>query len=320
MYDPGAFNVEFDFLTTVGANPVGYSSLKIEGVSYDVLNTAPNYGFVAGSPSYSITIQGGFKSPQGSILPNWTQPAAGTILQGTVFQSWANRIGTEISLEFTIAAGTQIYSNNNPANITFQWIPQGQSGANTLQEAITQALTTAYPTIPESNIVFSISGNYSPPGNTAKTLNHNTFEQFAATIASMTSSVSSNGSGVQITTTNTGFSVFDGSVGPNASNTITLLYENIIGQPTWIGPKLITFMTVMRADINVSTYVKFPPNYQNVPGYTTSTAQQFPSSVRQSLTFDNQTFLVTAVRQVGNFRDPQGSSWATIFQAVPYGA
>ena len=61
---------------------------------------------------------------------------------------------------------------------------------------------------------------------------------------------------MQITLQEKAFNVYDGS----AQATPTLIdFNDLIGQPTWIGPGQMQFNCVMRADLTVGAYVKMPP-------------------------------------------------------------
>jgi hypothetical protein len=99
-----------------------------------------------------------------------------------------------------------------------------------------------------------------------------------------------------------------------------LAFTDLIGQPKWVDINMMQFTTVMRADIQVGSYVMMPPGLQNLPGIVTTTQPAAYQQLKYKTAFQG-TFLIQSVRHIGNFRDPDGAAWATIFQAsVPGGA
>ena len=89
--------------------------------------------------------------------------------------------------------------------------------------------------------------------------------------------------------------------------------------PTWIGANLINFKMVMRADIKVNDYVKFPngPNGQSLstPFILTQPGAAVPGSQsRNNLNFQG-TFPIREMIQYGNFRQADAASWCTSFNA-----
>lgn len=334
IYDPGALNVQFDLYVTVGSKPVGNSQLSIEGVALSELINAPNYGLApasqGGAPTYSIVILGGFKSPPGNTLPGWPQPPSGTLAIGAIGQCYGNWVGTQISLDFTLFGGqgapAAATTLANPINLVFNWQP-----TLTLQVALQNALSTAYPGTPINGL--DTLSNYTPPNAAPQLHWAATFTDFCRKIKSMTMAQSPGKTGVDITMQGGAIYVTDypvigsttGSV-PNfpiigstigVSGPIQLNYTDFIGQPTWIDQNKITFTTVMRGDIKVNSAVLFPAALQNLPGFTTQTAAAAPSNLRQVINWANQPFYIQAVRHVGNFRDTSPDAWVSVFQAYP---
>lgn len=299
--DSGALNVEMDFFTSTGAravNPSGdASTLTIQGISIADLQQGFQYG-VGGSPGglgSAIVVQAGMRGPG---LPLIKPAQYGTILVGQVYQSWGNWVGTEVDLNFVIM-GPGPSTPAGPANIVFQWAPK-----QSLASAITNCLQAAFPSLTPSVI---IGTTY----NTTNVKTHQTFQfpAFARFIRSLSSGA------IDMAINGKTIVVFD-SANPVTTAPIQLDYNDLIGQPTWIEPYTLTFTTVMRSDIEVGAYVKMPQVLQGVPGGVQTSAGAYPSNVslKYQTIFQGQ-FRVTGVRQVGNFRDPAGASWGTVFRA-----
>lgn len=58
-----------------------------------------------------------------------------------------------------------------------------------------------------------------------------------------------------------------------------------------------------------------PQDFQSVPGLVATQAASYPSSNKYQSSFKND-FQVSALRQVGNFRDQDASAWCTIFNCA----
>jgi len=106
---------------------------------------------------------------------------------------------------------------------------------------------------------------------------------------------------------------------------VQLAFQDLIGQPTWIGPNTISFKCVLRYDIQVGDMVTMPPDPGTggtsiisalaltqqgvaVPGQPTRNSSVFKGS-----------FMVNEVHHFGNLRQPDADSWATAFTAVNTG-
>lgn len=110
---------------------------------------------------------------------------------------------------------------------------------------------------------------------------------------------------------------------PIATPPIQVAFQDLIGQPTWFALNQLTFICPMRADIAAQAIVQMPkglfgnPNNPNgAPGLVTTTSASMPNA-KQSSTFTGKFFIQNA-HHVGNFRQPDGFSWCTIYQATVY--
>jgi len=291
--DPGALDVEFDFFSfaDAGSGKDG-STLTIHGVALTDLLQAQNF---FGS---QILVEAGMsKGLPLSVSHN------GLILSGKVFQSFGNWVGTEMNLNFVVYASTYTYAN--PGNFSLVW------RANTsLADALKTTLNTAFPNL---GIEIKIANAY--VRNHDVTANYKTLGQLATWVQKATHTATSAGVTISTPVNNTIF-ITDYSTPTLSANPTKLEFTDLIGQPTWLMPNRIQFTTIMRADIQVNTLVKMPPGLQAVPGIVTTAASTTNAFQKYKMSFQGN-FLITAVRQVGNFRDPNGASWATVFEAVP---
>ena len=240
-------------------------------------------------------------------LPLANPSQAGLLLQGWVLQGFGNWIGTEQSLSLVISP--YFFTSGNPGNFVFNWRP-GQS----LSDALSATLNTAYAGQPLV-LKMNISNTYataSPITHIIPTLTK--FSQFIHRLNGV--------SGVNIAVANNTIFVTDGSTQTKAKQ---IQFTDLIGQPKWVSvdqdTKALTmqFMTVMRADIQPATLVQMPVGFANSPGLVAN-APIAPAQLQgKYATAFQGNFLVQSIRHVGNFRDPDGASWSTIFQAVAFG-
>jgi hypothetical protein len=295
--DPGALDVEFDFFSSTSGAPgsQNVATLTIHGISLTDLFQAPKY------TNMNVTVRGGMQA--GLPLANPAQ--AGIIWQGIIYQSFGNWVGTDMTLDFVMFPGA-LYTIREPGNFVLNW-PAG----TTLQAALTSMLGVAYPTLPPP--IFTIGSQYILSYNVLHAVS--TFKLMAEYVLSITNSITPPGVNMVIRPDNKIY-VFDNSTPQDAK---PIAFTDLIGQPTWIDANVMQFTTVMRGDIQVGTQVSMPQGL-GAPG-TVSIAnpqQSLPSQLGpQYKTAFQGKFLVTSIRFIGNFRDPNGASWATVFQCVP---
>jgi hypothetical protein len=241
--------------------------------------------------------------------PLATPSQAGPIMSGSIFQSFGNWIGTDMTLDFVIVPST--FTIGFPGNFIFNWKP-----GTSLQSSLTQTISAAYANAPtQPSVVFQLSGTYAaqPNGHLTK---YSTLSNLGAAVNSMTKAASPSRTGVTITFLNTGNTILVSDGAATQSNKIQIQFTDFVGQPTWVGNNTMQFTTVLRADINVNSIVQMPHGLQDAPGIVTTTAASFPSQFKYKTSFQGN-FLITSVRQIGNFRDPNGNSWVSVFECVP---
>jgi hypothetical protein len=98
-----------------------------------------------------------------------------------------------------------------------------------------------------------------------------------------------------------------------------LKFEDLIGQPTWIGTPdgkqsgfWINFKTVLRGDISVGDQVVLPDGI--IPPYALITpGAAFPNAPDKSKLIHTGTWYVMQVHHFANFRQPDADSWTTAF-------
>lgn len=288
--DPGALQVEFDVLGSflgIPGGDVGASTITVHGVPLSDLQQAQNfYGSV-------ISLRGGMQAG----LPLANPKQAGLLIQGVVYQSFGNWIGDDMNINFVVVpSGTTL---DTPGNFSFLWT-KGQA----LSAAIQNTLQVVYPSS-TYKIRMNIGKNYA----TSQTLadKKSTLTEFAQFVYSLT-----NGA-VNIVSYGNTISVTDGSA---QFNPVKIAFADLIGQPKWVSFNVMQFMTIMRADIQVGTMIAMPQGLPNAPGTVTTVAAAAPSQAKYKTAFQGN-FTVQSARHVGNFRDPDGASWASIFEAYP---
>ncbi|MBM7129391.1 hypothetical protein ISS99_07630 [Dyella mobilis] len=244
-----------------------------------------------------VVVTGGMK--MGLPLANPNQ--AGLLLKGQVFQSYGNWQGTDMRLELVVYPSQ--YTNDLPGNFVVNWLP-GQS----LIDALKTTLKIPYPNIPVS---INIGQNF--VFDTAEVHFCATLEELAQYVSDLTASVFKQE--VTITLQAGKFVIFDKTYQPSP---IEIAFTDLIGQPTWIQPKVMQMKTVMRADLQIGSRITMPQGFQNAPGLVTTLGSSLPSSVKYQSAFQNN-FTVTELRHLGNSRSPSGEDWATVFNCFEGG-
>jgi hypothetical protein len=89
--------------------------------------------------------------------------------------------------------------------------------------------------------------------------------------------------------------------------TVQLDYTDLIGQPTWVGPDMINFSSVLRADLIPPCTISLPETLFATAWTTNMNMRDVPSM----MTTFTGTFLLYKVRHIGDSRSPDGSQWRT---------
>ncbi|WP_244438767.1 hypothetical protein [Paraburkholderia dilworthii] len=289
IYDPAALQVEYDALVLPYGTPGNSATITVRGISLQDLTQAQQFA------GMTLELKAGMKAPG---LPLISPNQAGTILKGTIFQSFGNWEGTNQTLDFVVIPG--VYTLSNPGNLLLDW-----SAGMELSDALKQTFANAYPGVPVvMNISSNLTQNHDEPHICA------TLDQFAQMVGDITEGVFDNRVNIGIQAGK--IVVYDNTYRPGP---IQLNFNDFIGQPTWIAVNTIQIKMVARADLQMGSIVKMPQGLQNAPGFVTTTGNAYSSSIKYKTTFQDN-FIVTELRQVGNFRSPDASQWSTIINCV----
>lgn len=287
-FNPSAQNIEYDVLVAPFDTPTGMSTITVYGVALQDLMQPQNF--------VNSVLE--LKAGMGAGLPLVNPAQAGTIMKGTVYQCFGNWEGLDQSLDLVVNPG--IYTTQKPGNFSFNWV----SGV-LLSEALRQTLSVAYP---NTKITINISAdlllNYTVPHVCG------TLEEFAQFIGEMTDG--NFGNRVSIGIMNGSVVVYDSAYNPAP---VQLVFTDFIGQPTWLAVNTIQIKLVARSDLQIGSIVRMPQGFQNLPGFVTTTANSFPSTSKYQTAFQNN-FIVSEVRQIGNFRSNDAAQWSTIINCL----
>lgn len=295
---PGsALHIEFDALITGYDVVSSGTNIAIYGVPVTMLRESTQ---LAGC---QIDLTAGFTAG----LPLANPGQAGLILSGQIYNPYANWLGTHQSLNFIVNPSPLLNDKGQAASITLD----GKKGEN-LKDVLTRALTAAYPGF---TLDISISDQLVLAEDGVGVYTRLT--QLAATLRSQSFSILNRDdyTGVQMVMQNKTIRVFDNTQA--AGGGIQILPAELAGQPTWIGPVSVSFKCPMRADLRCGDTVKLPENIISGPGALLAVNNERSySSLREQVNFSGN-FLITSVRHVGDFLNPDNdNSWVTIYEAV----
>jgi hypothetical protein len=289
--DPGALNITLDAYVFPFASPGNQqSAVQIWGIPISDISQASNFNYC------TINVYAGFQ--KGLPLNNPAQ--AGLILTGMIQMAYGNWSGTDMTLDFVVVTGGSIAAQNS--NIVLAWLA-GQP----LATSMANMLSVAFPGIKQAiNISPKLVINHTEVGVYPSLI------AFARQIKSITQEVIGGGYlGVDIVLTPTGFRIVDAST---PTSPVQIAFQDLIGQATWILPNTIQFMCPMRADLSVGDYIQMPKNLLGVPGAVVTTPASIPQQRQQSIF--NGSFYINSVHHMGDYRQPDGTSWATVFEAL----
>lgn len=287
-FNPSAPMIEVDIQRYGLSTPKGMSLLRVWGASItDIRQATRNYA------NKNISIRLGMSAG----LPLANPKQAGIAIQGRIQQPFGNWQGTEQSIDFFITAGYG--SNSDPKNIVLEW-KAGQK----MSVALFFSLQRAFPDRAINvDIDDALVTNYDNSGF------YSSLTQLAQQLNMLSKSIINkpNYMGVEIATTPGEIRVWDGS---KAKAPTQIEFVDLVGQPTWIESQKVSIKLVMRADIQTGDYIRMPQGALSVT--TASSYAQY----RDQSSFSGD-MMVTDVRMIGNSRQPDGNSWATILEAVP---
>lgn len=308
--DPGALDIVFDAVVADLATLYSNTIVQILGIPLQSISNAYNLA------NKNITVSAGFKS--GLPLADPTQ--AGVLFTGQIIQPFGNWQGNEMTLDLVVIPGEGIAGNDTPSLGTFASPINGQfawKAKQPLSAAIAAFLTAACPSYKQ---VIQISPNLYLPFDMPGVFR--TLQEFATWVKKFTVQLlggSYTGVCLRVDAPNT-IVVYDSTtsqtpVAPNSAKqssqtpvlaTTNIRFQDLIGQPTWMGPAEIQFKCPMRADLHVGGGVVLPAGYYGIS----------PSDVTQPYPYRDQLaqqgkFTVIEIRHTGHFRQADANSWAT---------
>lgn len=331
-HNPNALDIELQvrnigYGTIAGSTKQG-SFVRIYGVSL------PEIGQQFKLTEKNIVIKAGMSKG----LPLAKPQQAGVIVSGRIWQALGNWEGVDKTLELMIYEASV-----NPSNFQFVW-QKNQFLIDAIRTTLAGSSLSGF------KIVGSISSQLK---NNTRTMGatYTSFEEFATAVLNMSKAPEFSGiktltgfpyQGVQIfkrpginariistVTIPAGGGVAGEDIliddkttatvdSRTPSNPLLLAYTDFIGQPTWIEPVVISFKTVLRADIRVGDYVKFPNDkLGNLFGIITpgATPGQNQSPSRNNLAFESS-FFIRSMNHYGRYRSVAASSWVTVFEGI----
>lgn len=303
--DAGALKIELDIFA-YGQAPVSSGSyIRVWGISLDDIGRARDFN------GKDLILRAGMG--KGLPLANPTQ--AGVIVQAHIQQAFANWIGTTMTLDFIVVAGSIAAGTGAAQNFAVNW-PAGM----TMKQMIENTLKPLYPA---AKLVIDISENLKLPyterhfaatlpqfGNYLLNQSRRIMNTGPALSAAWNTAVNaySKYPGVQLHVDGSTIRVFDGST---AKTPKKIDIYDLVGQPTWIQSETIQITCVMRADIKAGDFVELPPTRATV----TAASQSPYATQRQDVIFQG-IFWVSQVHYLGNYKDPGPLGWVTVLDAI----
>jgi len=294
-----ALNVYIDMPVAAYDSPIETAGMvRIWGLPLYFISQANNLN------GKKIVIRGGM-SP-GLPLANPSQQ--GILVSATIQQAFGNWQGVNQTLDMYVrqSEGGPLA----PRDITFNWKKDTKMAL-----AIENALKTAFK---EEKYKVDIQISENLVAYEDMTAPYQSVKQFAMSIRPLSRDILKNElyPGVRITFDEDTFYVYDvEKPGSFAGNPKFLNFEDLIGQPTWYEPGVVTFKTVMRGDLQMGDHVMFPIQ---TSAFQFSTAGS-QTQARQRSAF-NGVYQIISVRHMGEFRQKSGDNWVTVFQAYQPGA
>lgn len=290
--DPNALQIEIDAPVAPFNTPQGNAMVRVYGVGLPMLSQAAN---LSGG---NISLSAGM----GVGLPLANSSQAGEILNGFIYQAYGNWQGTNQVLEMVVMMGVR---QKEP--IIFYW-KAGASFGDTLMSALKGAF-------PGCTVNVSVSPSLQTPSDYgfwsfSLTGLAEQIQQYTQSLG--TKSIDSHYPGVLLTRRGNIITAFDATQPPRV---VSVAFQDLIGQPTWITAGDITFQTVLRSDIEIGDVVSLPSQIAVPYALTSATAAAPNAPVSSRLAFHGK-FMVNEVHHYGSFRAPGADAWNTTFKAA----
>lgn len=240
-------------------------------------------------------------------LPLENPHQQGLILSGQIYNPYANWQGTHQSLNLIVNPSPLLNDRGQAGSITLD----GKSGEK-LSDVLQRGLATAFPGF---TLDITISDKLVWTENAPAV--YSRLSQLATVVRSHSFYTMNREdyTGVQMVMQNQGIRIFDNNSAKPGG--IQILPQELIGQPTWIGPFNVSFKCPMRAELHCGDVVVLPENIISGPGELLAVSnERTVSAYRNQVNFSGS-FLITSVRYVGDYLNPDSSNaWVTIFEAI----
>lgn len=291
--NPAALNIEIDAPIIPYDTPQGIATITISGVGVLALGQSADLNGANVSLSAGMT----------RGLPLAKPQQAGTILEGRVFACYGNWEGTNQSLTLLVYPSIA----DNKQDICFRW-PAGTQ----LRQALATTFAQAFPGYKQQIQIADLATNSDEMGWFPKlSVLADYVRAISTALGTWTYGELYNGVGISVA----GKTIYvTDATGPR--KVTQLAFEDLIGQPVWMGPLEVDFKTVLRHDLMIGSLIKFPPGIVSPYALTTRSAA-IPNAPPQSKSIFQGQFLVNEVHHFGNLRQPNADSWCTAFKAFP---
>lgn len=194
------------------------------------------------------------------------------------------------------------FSLIKPLNLIHNMMPQME-----MKSAIQQTLSTAFPSAGVNVLIKSgLQRGYQDAGM------YQNMEQYASYIQKAANSIAGtkNYMGPIFSSFDNTIHVLDGTQSIS-SGEISIL--DLIGQPTWIDWNKVSIKCCLRADLHVGSVGTLP---QTLYGITSDAVLPTPTAPQRSNSAIAGSFWISKVVHIGDFRNPDGSSWSTNYEAL----
>ena len=226
------------------------------------------------------------------------------LVNATIWQAFGNWIGTEQTLDLILTP--PFGDAMAPVNYTLNW-----KAGTPLAQALQQTLSAALPAY-----TYELAISPRLVMNRDQIGIYGSLEALNAFLLPLSKSIITDTgyAGVQLTFDGSTVRAFDfaATSAPGASSpTITIGFQDLIGQPTWIATKTISVKTVLRGDITIASTVSLPQGL-----VSTTAAAQTGLTGRADLTTFSGPYQAVEIHHYGNYRQPSAESWASVFKMI----
>lgn len=295
---PGrGLHIEFDAVIT-GLDVVNSGTMMaIYGLPMDVLKQSVKLN------GCQVSLIAGFSKG----LPLANRHQQGEIINGEIFRAYANWIGTNQSLNLVINPALRRDENDNPISMS----AYGKKGEK-LSDVIVRSLKDVFP---KKKIKCSISDKLVLPEDFP--LEYRLISSLASVVRDISHDMMRDDtySGVSMVMQSDSILIYDNHTADWDSPKEILAHE-LIGQPTWIKPFVISFKCPMRGEVRNGNVVSLPQGMISGPSSILMTnTTQASARIKDTVTFSGK-FLIRSVRHVGAFLVADGDSWVTVFEGI----